>query len=95
MDKNMKRAVIILLLAAMVSTMSGCMPGKARDKPAGLFTGMVQGWLAPFYLVFSFFDDSVKIYESYNTGFWYNLGFYAAVISPIGGLSLRRRKKKD
>ena len=41
------------------------------------------------------FQDNVRVYEKINTGWWYDLGFYMAVISGIGGLSLSRKKRSE
>lgn len=60
----------------------------------GFFTGIWHGWIAPVSLVLSLFGD-YQIYEANNTGFFYNLGFYMAIISGFGGLALFRRKHKD
>ena len=45
-------------------------------------------------LVLGLFRDHIRVYEVANTGWWYDLGFYAAVISGFGGLSLVRKKEK-
>ena len=63
-------------------------------RAAGFFTGIWHGWIAPVSLVLSLFGD-YQIYEANNTGFFYNLGFYMAIISGFGGLALFRRKHKD
>jgi hypothetical protein len=34
------------------------------------------------------------VYEPNNTGWWYDVGFYMAVIAGFGSLSLARRKKQ-
>ena len=91
-----KRIVLICLLAASLLLLTGCIPGggaNTQADPAGFFWGIWHGWIAPVSLVFSFFNDYNSIYEVYNTGFTYNLGFYIAVISGFGGLSLFRRKR--
>ena len=36
----------------------------------------------------------VRVYETRNTGIAYDIGFYVAIISGFGSLSLTRRKKK-
>jgi hypothetical protein len=66
-----------------------------REEPAGFLAGVWHGWIAPFALVWSIFDPKVTIYEVYNGGWWYNFGFYMAIISGFGGLSLSRKRKKD
>lgn len=87
------RIVLVLLLVSIVLT--GCIPGSDPyiDKQAGFFSGIWHGWVAPVTLFLSI-GDKYTIYEINNTGFWYNLGFYAAIITGFGGLSLSRKKKK-
>lgn len=46
-------------------------------------------------LVVSFFDSGIRIYEKNNTGWWYDLGYYMAVISGFGSLALSRRQKSS
>lgn len=88
----------ILLAALLLLTLSGCFPGggtNGPDDPAGFFKGIWHGWIAPISLIIGIFDDVIRVYEPNNTGWWYDLGFYVAVISGFGGLSLVRRKEKD
>ena len=93
---NRKKVLMLsfMLIMAML-LLSGCVPGdgsKAPDDPAGFFSGVWHGWIAPFSLIYSLFTSRIGIYEVYNTGFWYNLGYYMAIVSGFGGLSLARRK---
>jgi len=92
-----KRIGFAFMLVLICVGISGCVPGDGTNSAgnlAGLFSGIWHGWIAPFSLVYSLFDNKVNIYEIYNNGFMYNLGFYAAVISGFGGLALFRKKKK-
>jgi hypothetical protein len=65
------------------------------DNPAGFFWGIWHGWLAPISLIVGFFADHIRVYETNNIGWWYDLGFYIAVISGFGDISLSRKTKKD
>lgn len=95
MDMKRKRVALIIVLAAIMLMMTGCVPGDGTYsiKPAGFFSGIWHGWLAPLTLIISIFDKNINIYEVINTGWWYDFGFYAAIISGFGGLSLSRKKK--
>ncbi|WP_245596241.1 hypothetical protein [Paenibacillus taiwanensis] len=90
----------VMLIAALFSMvmLSGCVPGdgsySAAD-PAGFFWGIWHGWVAPISLIIGLFKSDIRVYEIFNTGWAYDLGFYIAIISGFGGLSLRRRKKRD
>jgi hypothetical protein len=90
--------VFILLIGLIAVTLTSCVPGGGefhRENPAGIFFGIWHGWIAPVSLIISFFNPSIRIYEMNNTGFWYDFGFYMAVISGFGGLSLTRKKWKS
>ena len=90
--------VFLIFIGLMVVTMAACVPGGGefyKEKPAGLFFGIWHGWIAPVSLIISFFNSSVRIYEVNNTGFWYDVGFYIAIISGFGGVSLTRNKWKS
>lgn len=94
MKRYAKWIVLVMLLAL---SLSSCMPGDGRnnaEKPAGFFMGVWHGWIAPVSLVAHFFNRSLRIYETNNTGWWYDLGFYMAIISGFGGLALGRKKQR-
>ena len=91
-----KRIALIALLLTYLLMLSGCIPGGGSNTaadPAGFFWGVWHGWIAPISLILSFFNDHHSIYEIYNTGFTYNLGFYIAIISGFGGISFFRSRK--
>ena len=96
--KNWKWLGLSILLVLLALALSGCVPGDgshAAGRPAGFFTGVWHGWIAPVTLVWSLFDGDVGIYEVHNSGFLYDLGYYMAIISGFGGLALSRKKKKN
>jgi hypothetical protein len=87
-----------VILVLILLTMTACVPGGGNfhnGNPAGLFIGIWHGWIAPVSLIIGFFNPSVRIYEMNNTGFWYDFGFYIAIISGFGGVSLTRNKLKS
>jgi hypothetical protein len=93
----MKKKIFVLsvLIIAILVLLTGCVPGDGTStyaKPAGFFWGIWHGWIAPISLVIGFFKKNTRIYESVNTGWWYDFGFYIAIISGFGGLSLFRKK---
>jgi hypothetical protein len=88
-------AMRILLVCAIVLTLAGCFPGTGhyqQSDPAGFFSGVWHGWIAPLTLILGIFDNTIRIYEPFNTGWWYDLGFYIAVIGGFGGIALTRKK---
>jgi fructose-specific phosphotransferase system IIC component len=91
------RPAIVISLIAVSILVAGCFPGGGyfdEDRRAGFFTGIWHGWIAPVSLVYGFFNDDVRIYEEQNVGWWYDLGFYVAVIGGFGSFALIRRKSK-
>ena len=93
----MKRLFKIAILIFIVSILSGCFPGDGKatvGDPAGFFSGIWHGWIAPLSLILGIFTDNIRVYEMNNTGWWYDLGFYMAIISGFGGISLTRKKMK-
>lgn len=91
----MRRRTLLLVAASLV-LLSACAAGTETFNdadPAGFFFGIWHGWIAPFALIAHLFDGDVRVYEVDNTGIWYDVGFYIAVISGFGGLGLRRRRR--
>lgn len=92
-----KRWMIGILLVFVLIGLSGCLPGDGSatsSDPAGFFWGIWHGWMAPLTLIIGIFDSDIRVYELYNTGWWYDFGFYIAIISGFGGLSLSRKRNK-
>jgi len=95
MRKGLLLAFMLVLLALVVS---GCMPGDGSytgDHYANFLSGIWHGWIAPISIIRGFFNDNIRVYEIYNTGWWYDFGFYIAIIGGFGGFALFRNKKKD
>lgn len=94
-----RRLKLLILIILVLLTLTGCMPGDGSyslQKPANFLSGIWHGWVAPISLIFSIGKNNIRIYETINTGFWYDFGFYMAIISGFGGLSISRdRRKKD
>ena len=84
------------MILSLFLVLSGCMPGNTKytnKKPANFLSGIWHGWIAPISLLISIGNNNTRIYEVVNTGFWYDAGFYMAVISGFGGLAMKRKKK--
>ena len=85
-----------LLIGVLVGLLliSGCVPGDGSSTsadPAGFFSGIWHGWIAPISLIWGFFNPSIRVYETVNSGWWYDLGFYVAIIGGFGGISFLRK----
>ena len=95
----MKKIMTIMLMTLMILVfVTSCMPGDGSytdGHMANFISGIWHGWIAPISLIRSLFNSNIRIYEVNNTGWWYDLGFYMAIISGFGGISLSRKRKKD
>lgn len=52
-------------------------------KPAGFFSGIVHGIIAPITLILSLFMK-INMYELNNIGWWYNFGFLMGILMVLG-----------
>ncbi len=98
MAGKMHRGFTLVCVGAFVLLLAtGCAAGNGTysTDQAGFFSGIWHGWIAPFALIGHIFDRDIRIYEPNNTGIWYDVGFYVAVISGFGSLSLRRTTKRE
>lgn len=92
-----KQYWIFTVIIGLTLILTSCLPGGGNytpDSPAGFFTGIWHGWIAPFSLIMGLFNSSITIYESFNTGWWYDFGFYMAIIAGFGSLQLARNKRR-
>ncbi|MGO1368830.1 MAG: hypothetical protein ACTHVE_05620 [Senegalia sp. (in: firmicutes)] len=90
-----KTALLFIIGFGIPLILSGCMPGDgaySSSDPAGFFWGIWHGWIAPISLIRGIFNSNIRIYEIFNTGWTYDLGFYIAIISGFGGISFFRDK---
>jgi hypothetical protein len=88
----------ILILVAMIVVMlllTACAPGAVefKPKPAGFFWGIWHGWIAPVSIIWHFFNHNVRIYETNNSGIWYDIGFYLAVVGGFGSVAITRNRR--
>ncbi len=93
-----RRCLAVVAFAAVVLLLASCLPGDGKnsaEKPANFLTGIWHGWIAPLSLIVGIFKGNIRLYEPNNSGWWYDFGFYMAIISGFGGLALSRRKKRE
>ena len=94
---NRKNQTVFLAFLLLMFILTSCLPGGGHYSPiapAGFFSGVWHGWIAPFVLVISAFSPGLTIYESFNTGWWYDLGFYISIIAGFGSIQFFRKKGK-
>ena len=57
--KHRKVLLLVLMLVAMMLLLTACAPGdgaNTAEHPAGFFSGVWHGWIAPVTLVISIFN---------------------------------------
>jgi hypothetical protein len=96
---NRRHLTTLAFLIGVLLLITSCAPGTARFTAAeageaGFLWGIWHGWIAPISLIWQLFNPAVRVYETNNTGFWYDLGFYLAIVGGFGGLSLTRKKAR-
>ena len=86
----------ILILFAITLVLAGCatqVTGSFGVKPVGFWHGFWHGYIIFFSFIGSLFNDSIIIYQPFNNGFWYNLGFFLG-ISSLGGSSASSSRRR-
>ncbi len=92
-----KKIQLIGMTVILLVVLSSCLPGGGNyniDDKAGFFSGIWHGWIAPFTLIVGAFNKNISIYEVNNVGWWYDFGYYIAVISGFGSIQFFRKKQK-
>lgn len=91
----MKRIGLLAIMLSLMLVLGGCVPGDGTytTDPAGFFWGIWHGWIAPVSLILGLFNDTYRVYEVNNTGWFYDLGFYIAIISGFGGIAVTRKNR--
>jgi hypothetical protein len=96
-----KTLVACLLLLILVA---GCVPGNARysqetGRPANFWAGLWHGLIIVITFIVSLFTNDVRIYESNNVGWAYNLGFILGCCMSLGSgarsITHRRRHRHE
>jgi hypothetical protein len=99
MRSKQRRLEFAAVIAIVV--LAGCAAGDPRftvEAPAGFWQGLWHGMIAMVTLVIGIFSDTVRVYEPYNTGGWYDCGFLFGTISVWGGGSHqvgRRSRRRE
>jgi len=93
--------ISVLCIMFLVGCAAGPNPNKNTPRSevkgtAGFWLGLWHGFIAFFAFIVSLFKSSVGIYETHNSGFWYNFGFIIGLIGSHGGGAgiLFRSKRK-
>jgi intracellular septation protein A len=99
--KILKLTAILVVGSGALLALSGCadtntLTGHARDAlntPAGFWRGLWHGICAPFSFIGIMFGMDIGIYDSFNTGNWYNFGFLLGIGALGGGASSSSSRK--
>jgi hypothetical protein len=94
----------ILLVGLVLILVASCAPGNARysvdtGRPANFWAGLWHGLIIVITFVVSLFTSDVRIYESNNVGWAYNLGFILGCCMSLGAgarsATHRKARKRD
>jgi hypothetical protein len=92
---------ILLAGLLLLILVAGCAPGNARysqetGRPANFWAGLWHGLIIIITFIVSLFTSDVRIYESNNVGWAYNLGLILGCCMSLGAgaRSVRHRKAK-
>lgn len=89
----MKKHLLVILAIVILLTLAACAPGPNQlqdtqnpdGEVAGFWQGLWHGIIAPVTFVISLFNHNVSMYEVFNNGGWYNLGFAIGAMIITGG----------
>ena len=87
MQRTISSGKIIIAISLILLIMS-CAAGNERyseETPAGFWAGLWHGWILLFTFIISLFSDSVQVYETFNSGGWYDFGFLLGVMTFFSG----------
>jgi hypothetical protein len=81
------KAVITCALLVLILTSVSCAPGNQKydEKPAGFWAGLWHGFICVFTFIIGLFSDNVSLYETNNSGNWYDFGFLLGAAIFLGG----------
>jgi hypothetical protein len=94
MGRAWKAMIVGGILLSTALLLSGCAPGNERfySEPAGFWAGLWHGFICILTFIVSLFTHDVRMYETSNTGAWYDFGFLLGAAVMLGGCCRRGRK---
>ena len=91
---NLLRPALLLTLPLLLTACAAGDSQFSADDPAGFWSGLWHGIISVISLVIHIFNDQVLVYETDNTGGWYDFGFLIGVICVWGGGSQIHKKTR-
>jgi len=88
MNSQYTLSIRFFFLFTFALLLTACTAGDAQfteQNPAGFFYGLWHGIISFITLIIHIFNDGVMVYETTNTGGWYDFGFLIGVTSIWGG----------
>lgn len=80
----MKTKLTLLALTLLLSSCADTLEIQHTLDPVGFWYGLWHGMILPFAFIVSLFDSDVAIYAIYNSGGWYDFGFWLGIGTTIG-----------
>lgn len=62
---------------------------------AGFWNGLWHGLIVILAFIASWFDRNIILYQAYNNGFWYNLGYIIGLAIALGGAKNSQAQNKQ
>jgi hypothetical protein len=78
----------LLIIIPFLLLLSACAAGNTQfspESPAGFWYGLWHGIISVISLIIHIFNENVLVYETNNTGGWYDFGFLLGIICIWGG----------
>jgi hypothetical protein len=102
--RTSSKTLMTMVVVTAAVLLAGCAPGpnpfahqtSGAHAPAGFWLGLWHGFIVWVTFIVSLFDHRVSVYEVYNSGWPYNLGFVigAACLHGGGAKASRRRRRR-
>jgi hypothetical protein len=76
---NNKLVITVLMIVIALSGCADSVSFESGINEVGFLHGFWHGVILPVSFLISLFDDNVAVYAIYNSGGWYDFGFFLGV----------------
>lgn len=83
-EMNIKNVLLLVFICFLLCSCAPGVSGRSAENRAGFFAGLWHGIIAPITLIWQIFNREVRIYECFNNGILYDLGFFIGVAGNAG-----------